>query len=70
MARTTYQSILHNSTPYDLKMLQKQGISWYQQQMRDIKKIQQVSIYYRRTTRHRSSFGNWKDVFFRIRRKV
>lgn len=38
MARTTYQSILHNSTPYDLKQLQKQGMSWYQQQMRDIKK--------------------------------
>lgn len=38
MARTTYQSILHNSTPYDLKQLQSAGMQWYQQQMREIKK--------------------------------
>ena len=38
MARTTYQSILHNSTPYDLKQLQTQGAQWFRQQMNDIKK--------------------------------
>ncbi len=38
MARNTYQSILHNSTPYELKTLAKQGQGWYRQQMRDIKK--------------------------------
>lgn len=38
MARTTYQSILHNSTPYDLKQLQTAGMQWYQQEMREIKK--------------------------------
>lgn len=38
MARTTYQSILHNSTPYDLKQLQNAGMQWYRQEMREIKK--------------------------------
>lgn len=38
MPRSTYQSILHNSTPYELKTLSKQGQGWFRQQIRDIKK--------------------------------
>lgn len=38
MPRSTYQSILHNSTPYELKTLSKQGQGWFRQQIREIKK--------------------------------
>ena len=38
MARVTYESVLHNATPYTLKMLQAQGVNWYKEQMRSIKK--------------------------------
>lgn len=38
MARTTYQSILHNSTKYDLKSLSTASQGWFNQQIRDIKK--------------------------------
>ena len=38
MARVTYESVLHNATPYTLKMLQTQGVNWYKEQMRSIKK--------------------------------
>ena len=38
MPRLTYESILHNTAPYDLKRLQKKSVGWYAEEIKRIKK--------------------------------
>lgn len=38
MPRLTFESVLHNTAPYDLKRLQKKSISWYSEEIKRIKK--------------------------------
>ena len=38
MPRSTYDSILHNQTPYELKQMQSQSNSWFREEVSRIKK--------------------------------
>ena len=38
MPRSTYESILHNSTPYDLNQMQTQSATWFREELNRIKK--------------------------------
>ena len=38
MPRLTYESILHNTAPYDMKRLQKKSVRWYAEEIKRIKK--------------------------------
>lgn len=38
MPRLTFESVLHNTAPYDLKRLQKKSIGWYSEEIKRIKK--------------------------------
>lgn len=38
MPRSTYESILHNTTPYDLNQMQQQSATWFREELSRIKK--------------------------------
>lgn len=38
MPRSTYESILHNTTPYDLNQMQQQSAMWFREELSRIKK--------------------------------